>query len=503
MSAPEEEPGVLAAVLRAIRSWLPFLRPDVFRQGQTRPDPTGAFRAVPAWQKALDTEIMPALETVVDHGWRWQSGEPFISSNSFAQAQLAMTRNLLVRMPDDVYNLIFSELSTGQANGESDEVVADRIEQILFSTGSEWWQNRAQVIARTETNRAWNAGVLAAAQYYEPPVGRGWTKTWDADLDGHERAAHRRADGQTRRLTDTFQVGGEDLRFPGDPAGSPANVINCVTGSTQIVAPQILAAYRYWHHGTVVHVKTAQGRILTVSPNHPILTVQGWFPASQLHQGDHLIGCRLGDDLTGLEPDVQAKPVMAQDVFDALDLAWPGKWVSGLDVDFHGDRTDSQVKVVLPDRELDFGVESTGAQHLQEFLFACAGAPNPGGCPSLQPRLPLGDASDGGMGFADLIGALVGSHLAPLQGLGLAASTDGNTSFTESPEQGGSADAQVVADRLEGLSALVSLDQVVNVKIDTSHSGYLYTFETASGAYVSNAIVSHNCRCSMTIKKGS
>jgi len=227
MPAREEEPGVLAAVWRAIRAWLPTLRRFVFQAGPDSPSPAGVEAASPAWADLLDSEIMPALETVVDHGWTWQSGQPFVSPNSFAQAQLALTRNLLVRMPDDVYNLIFAQISEGVALGESNQAIADRIDRIAFSTGSEWWQNRANVIARTETTRAWNAGVLAAAQYYEPPVGPGWMKVWDTDVDGHERPAHKRAEGQSRRLSDTFQVGGEDLRFPGDPAGSPANVINC------------------------------------------------------------------------------------------------------------------------------------------------------------------------------------------------------------------------------------------------------------------------------------
>jgi uncharacterized protein with gpF-like domain len=189
-------------------------------------DPTGVEDARPAWEAQVDQVIRPALETVVDHGWRWQSGEPFVSGNSFALAQLALTRNLLVRIPDEVYNDIFAEIADGVTNGESAEAIAARIDTKLLTSGSEWWENRAKVIARTETNRAWNAGVLAAAQYYEPPSTR-WVKVWDTDVDGHERPSHKRAEGQVRSLSDTFQVGGEDLRFPGDPAGNPANVINC------------------------------------------------------------------------------------------------------------------------------------------------------------------------------------------------------------------------------------------------------------------------------------
>lgn len=224
MPAADEQPKVLAAVKRAIEVFVGALR-RVMRADD--PAPTAVADAQPAWISQVDDVIMPVLDTVVDHGWRWQSGQPFISGNSFTQAQLALTRNLLVRMPDDVYNEIFFILSDGMNRGQSRQEISARVDATILNTGSEWWQNRAQVIVATETNRAWNAGVLAAAQYYEPPTGPGWAKVWDADLDGHERPAHRRADGQSRGLTDTFQVGGEDLRFPGDPAGSAWNVINC------------------------------------------------------------------------------------------------------------------------------------------------------------------------------------------------------------------------------------------------------------------------------------
>jgi uncharacterized protein with gpF-like domain len=215
---------VLARVLAAIRAWVPRLREAVMASGFV--DPTGVDDARPAWAEQVDREIMPALDTVVDHAWRWESGQPFVSGNSFAQAQLALTRNLLMRIPDEVYNDIFAEISTGVANGEDQASIAARVDAKILTSGSEWWENRAKVIARTETNRAWNAGQLAAAQYYEPTSTR-WVKVWDTDVDSHERASHRRADGQVRSLSDTFQVGGEDLRFPGDPSGSPGNVINC------------------------------------------------------------------------------------------------------------------------------------------------------------------------------------------------------------------------------------------------------------------------------------
>lgn len=224
MPAEQEEPGVLAAVRKAIAAFVAALRRVV---RPTDPDPSAVPDAMPVWIDQVDNVIMPVLDVVVDHAWRWASGQPFVSGNAFAQAQLALTRNLLVRIPDDVYNEIFYILSDGQSKGQSREQIAARIDSTLLTSGSDWWENRAKVITRTETNRAWNAGQLAAAQYYEPPTGRAWVKVWNTDMDGAERSEHRRANGQARGLTDTFQVGGEDLRFPGDPAGSPWNVINC------------------------------------------------------------------------------------------------------------------------------------------------------------------------------------------------------------------------------------------------------------------------------------
>jgi hypothetical protein len=177
------------------------------------------------WQGYLD-QLLGDLEGVSRKGWESADVGPWVSTNSFIQAQLALTQNLLVRLPDDVYNLVFAQLSEGQSAGESAEQIADRIDRVLTFTGSQWWPNRAKVITATETHRAWMSGVLGAAQFYQPANGR-WVKEWVSRSDEEVRPAHRRADGQTRTLRDTFTVGGESLMYPGDPAGRASLVIRC------------------------------------------------------------------------------------------------------------------------------------------------------------------------------------------------------------------------------------------------------------------------------------
>jgi len=50
---------------------------------------------------------------------------------------------------------------------------------------------------------------------------------WITAGDERVRMAHAAANGQRRGLDGVFIVGGEALRFPGDPNGSAGNIINC------------------------------------------------------------------------------------------------------------------------------------------------------------------------------------------------------------------------------------------------------------------------------------
>lgn len=225
--ARDKEPGILAIVTKILTAWLSSVRKAVFRSGRDFPDPSAVDSTRPEWADLVAAELIPALEDVAAAGWVDQSGKGYISTNGFVLAQLAMTENLLVRMPDEVYNLIFEVIVRGQTDGWSQQQIADKIDSVLFFTGSEYWPHRAKTITVTETHRAWQAGVLAAARFYQPSTGRGWTKTWVAEEDDNTRPCHRRADGQTRRLSEPFQVCGEELMYPGDPAGNAANVINC------------------------------------------------------------------------------------------------------------------------------------------------------------------------------------------------------------------------------------------------------------------------------------
>lgn len=88
---------------------------------------------------------------------------------------------------------------------------------------SKWEAGRSAAIARhnvlTATAHAQHAAARSSGILLE--------KEWVSMQDDRVRPAHRTADGQTVGLEAKYIVGGEDLRYPRDPAGSVANTANC------------------------------------------------------------------------------------------------------------------------------------------------------------------------------------------------------------------------------------------------------------------------------------
>jgi len=108
-------------------------------------------------------------------------------------------------------------LSDGIQNGESILELQDRVKD-QFDGLRDY---RSERIARSESSITMNAGTLDT--YKAGGVSK---KEWLATLDGREREAHAEADGQIVNIDEPFIVDGEELMYPGDPAGSAENTIN-------------------------------------------------------------------------------------------------------------------------------------------------------------------------------------------------------------------------------------------------------------------------------------
>lgn len=109
------------------------------------------------------------------------------------------------------------------ADGFADGLGVSEIGKNLSRSISVVNRMRGDLIARTETHGAANAGADAGAR----STGLTLNKEWVASGDNRTRIAHSSADGQVVAMDSPFLVGGENLMYPGAPGGSAGNVINC------------------------------------------------------------------------------------------------------------------------------------------------------------------------------------------------------------------------------------------------------------------------------------
>ncbi len=111
-------------------------------------------------------------------------------------------------------------LTAGVQAGETTEQLAQRVDDLYTESII---PDRSQAIADTEVAGASNYGSYEAAKASDLTL----NKVWMSMDDAKTRPDHRDADGQTVGLDEPFVVGGEQLMYPGDPAGSAGNIINC------------------------------------------------------------------------------------------------------------------------------------------------------------------------------------------------------------------------------------------------------------------------------------
>lgn len=229
MSRRGDEDRLTGVVGQALRRWLERARGKVmepWRRHKLQPDPNGTYQEQASWDAEVDG-IMTVIGQITRLAWSQAVDVPPVSRHAFVVAQLAQTQNFLVRIPDEVYELVFAEITDGVNAGESVDQIAGRVDRVLSYTGSERWPNRARVIAQTETTRAYGAGTLAGGLEQSRLTGRLLRKRWDTEHDTKVRASHREVDGDVLDLGMPFYVDGVPLMFPGDPMGPPETVINC------------------------------------------------------------------------------------------------------------------------------------------------------------------------------------------------------------------------------------------------------------------------------------
>jgi len=368
----------------------------------------------------------------------------------------------------------------------------------------------AEMATRTASNRAWQEGHIgrmtsSGVNLVQIVIGVGscekcarWAgKVLSTDgRTGQVEAQHATDDGT---VTVTVAATLDQARAAG------WNHPNCFPGWVPVQSTTGLAgADTRWYSGDVVRVRTTSGREVTVTPNHPVLTTEGWVAAGAIHEGDHLIRHNAGIEGVSLgAPDHEgAGKTRISEVYETLRQSShvSAATVPGAAEQFHGDGAfDSDVHVVGADRLLGADGKPAAVEYTAEGEFLFGGR--------VQPDLTRPSAGSKLIGRAyHAADSIVGSDSEALPLLDAGAGhtcvhcggpiTEGDALPVEQPSDHVAGDALGAGELLDGLAGQVSADQVVEVS-RYEWSGHVFNLETGGGWYLADDLIVHNCRCTV------
>lgn len=268
-----------------------------------------------------------------------------------------------------------------------------------------------------------------------------------------------------------YSISGKDAKYealiPTTGYGTGAGLLgyNCVLGGTHVTFARVSAAYRREYSGEVIVIRTSGENELTVTPNHPILTTKGWVAAGSLREGDDVI-CRaaLNGDNAGSPQVNQDQPTISE-VFSALSEVGIVSRLPVSSGDFHGDASDGEVDVVLPNSFLNDGVYTSGNKKIVKLPFSFtpkSGNPLPPERAFYEVALGSNHPSYGIVGRGGESGSFIGGHSGePFTHGGGTVVSDGDADFSEILTDSAFGNACLSSDFVLPHSRIVHFDEFV------------------------------------------
>ena len=338
---------------------------------------------------------------------------------------------------------------------------------------------RSLLISRTEMMRAYREANREA--YMASEVVKGWT--WIAALDdrtcpaclfmhGTEHAADESLDGHPR----------------------------CFISDTVVSGPRNTGSTSRWFEGDVVDIDLADGNRLTCTPNHPILTTEGWVAAGLLNEGGHVVSRSGGEWVSAVvHPDDYQVPSRIEDVARATGGKGRvcARSVPTATEDFHGDGGGSNVSVVRTDRLLrdSFNASLTQPHSHEHFGGANVGRLFLAGLGNLLPMFDgLLAAPNGGLGGLGIASVLFGGTLCRRHTVGLGLSTEDNAGLHQGSADNVPGYPLPSRESVHRFAGDVAPNEIVSVR-KRDFTGMVHNLETPTGWYIANGVIVHNCRC--------
>ena len=248
--------------------------------------------------------------------------------------------SLLIRdLQDEYLTSIQKSVANGFTTGKTSREIAKEIQK---ATGITW--RRAKTISRNEIGNL-NSQITQERNKELGIEKARWMTMQDERVRGNPgglypkaRPSHFARDGKTFEWSK-----GIDGELPGQP-------INCLPFESKVNnSPFAEIFYRRWYAGELTEIISDDDIVCRVTPNHPVLTSNGFKAAKLINDSDYIV--RTFDNI-GSIVNLYGKDLIPAigDVFNSLSRELGGCCVAPASRGyFHGDISDSDVDIIRSD----------------------------------------------------------------------------------------------------------------------------------------------------------
>ena len=403
---------------------------------------------------------------------------------------------------------IISAVTQGILQGEAIPKIARRLQSVTDMDRRAAIRN-----ARTYTTAAENKGRIDSYDRAKE-LGINVKKEWLATLDERTRMEHRHLDGMAVDNDEPFEVDGYTIMYPGDPSAEPEMIYNCFIGDTSAYTNcDVVRSYAHQYDGDLIEIKTASGVNFTCTPNHPILTLNGWVSAASLHNGDDLLVTRIGNKFGfGRYCNIQHVFSSMKAFHDSFKRNGTIEWNAALCVNFHGDIPTSEVEIVTQKRFLSNNGYPSFCESIKKFLLKLSDKTLFCKCTFMEHFRSVWLSTLGDIRSRSKLLSFLKRHLGHSEVHRLRPIALFDASGVKPLQNDVSGNIERISDCLNGFSGIVFADNIVNVNI-SSMCTHVYNLQTENGYYFVNSIISqknkrcngivaisHNCRCTIVAR---
>ena len=176
------------------------------------------------WDKQLAEDMRPIISGIMNDASTLVSQEVGMQAeidekeaNEHLKEQMERFQQMNSTTAKEIEAAVLIALSMGQGEDK-----LSMLKAALLAIFVNLLSKRKRIIAEHEAHSAFNAGSFFAGR----SVGAA-TKTWVSEKDASVRPEHAALHGDTVSVYAPFVVGGQEIRFPGDPSAPLNLTINC------------------------------------------------------------------------------------------------------------------------------------------------------------------------------------------------------------------------------------------------------------------------------------